>query len=136
MLMRLAAVFVGGLVGTALRWAADALLASPNDAFPYSTLLVNVIGSFVLALLVGSVWVRPAVPDWLRAGLGAGVLGSFTTFSALASAVVVQLASEQFALAAVHLAASLVLGLGAAFVGIRLGHHFGRGVEPSDWTTE
>ena len=136
MLMRLTAVFVGGLFGTALRWSADALFAEPNDAFPFSTLLVNIVGSFVLAVLVGSLWVKRGVPDWLRAGLGAGVLGSFTTFSALASALVVQAASGQIALALTYLLASLVLGLSAAFLGIRVGHRVGRGAERSDWSTE
>jgi CrcB protein len=136
MLIRLVAVFVGGVVGTSLRWALDVLLASPNDTFPFSTLLVNVTGSFVLGLLVGSLWVRRGVPDWLRAGLGAGVLGSFTTFSALASTLVLHVASDRWGVAFLYLGASLVVGLGAAFLGIRIGHHVGRGAERHDWSTE
>ncbi|MCP2031494.1 CrcB protein [Okibacterium sp. HSC-33S16] len=136
MLIRLVAVFLGGVVGTSLRWAVDTLLSGSNETFPFSTLLVNVAGSLVLGILVGSLWVRRGVPDWLRAGLGAGVLGSFTTFSALASALVVQVASDQMGLAVAYLASSLVLGLGAALAGIRLGHLLGRGAEPHDWSTE
>ena len=133
---RIVAVFLGGVVGTSLRWALDVALSGHNGSFPFSTLFVNVIGSFVLAVLVGSLWVRPGVPDWLRAGLGAGVLGSFTTFSALASALVVQMASAHIALAVTYLSASLVLGVGAAFLGIVVGHRVGRGAERHDWSTE
>jgi CrcB protein len=136
MLIRLAAVFLGGLLGTSLRWAFDVLLAGPNGAFPFSTLLVNITGSFTLAVLVGSVWVRRGTPDWVRAGLGAGVLGSFTTFSALASALVALAASGQMVFAAVYLVTSLSLGLGAAFLGMHVGHRAGRGAERRDWSTE
>ncbi|MFU8946769.1 fluoride efflux transporter FluC [Mycetocola zhadangensis] len=123
---RLAAVFLGGVLGTSLRWGADLLFAGANESFPVSTLLVNVLGSFVLGLLTGSLWMRRDVPPWLRAGLGAGVLGSFTTFSALASALVVQTVSAHLVPAVTYLVASLALGLGAALVGLRLGLRSGR----------
>jgi CrcB protein len=79
--MTLLAVLLGGLLGTGLRLAIDAALPHTDAAFPWSTLLINVAGSFLLAFLVARVW--PTAPAWLRAGLGTGVLGSFTTFSAL-----------------------------------------------------
>lgn len=107
----LAAVAAGGLVGTGLRLVADYLI--PN---PIATLVVNVVGSLVLGFLVARVW--PTASDWLKAGLGPGLLGSFTTFSALA-VIVVDLG---FTLGGIlYLAATLVLGLGAAFAGLRLG---------------
>ncbi len=74
---QLLAVIAGGAVGTGLRLLVDAV--SP---LPWATLAVNVVGAFALGLLVAKVW--PRVPTWTRAGLGAGLLGSFTTFSAVA----------------------------------------------------
>src|SRR5690606_31264023 len=71
--LTLLAVFLGGAAGTGMRLAADALI--PSEGFVLSTLTVNVVGSFVLALLVGRAW--PRVPEWMRAGLGAGLLGAF-----------------------------------------------------------
>ena len=107
----LAAVAVGGMLGTALRLAADLLIQQP-----ISTLVVNVVGSFALGYLVARAW--PTASAWLKAGLGPGLLGSFTTFSALA----VILADFGFTLdGALYLAATLVLGLGAAYSGLRLG---------------
>ena len=52
----LAAVVVGGVVGTGLRLAVDLLLPHADDGFPVATLLVNVFGAFALGLLVFIVW--------------------------------------------------------------------------------
>ena len=109
------AVAAGGVVGTGLRLGVDTLLPHARDGFPLSTLLVNIVGALVLGILVARVW--PTAPEWLRGALGAGVLGSFTTFSAIAVAMV----ELPIAIAALYLALSLVLGLGAALLGLRIG---------------
>ena len=117
--MNVLAVFVGGLVGAGLRLGNDALLPHQvPGGFPWSTLIINVAGSFALGLLVARVW--PVAPGWLRFGLGTGLLGSFTTFSALMVSLV-QLSFVYPAEALLYLAASLVLGLGAAWLGLRMG---------------
>jgi CrcB protein len=116
--MTLVAVFVGGLLGTGLRVTIDAFVL-PESAFPWATLLINVLGSFVLGFLVARVW--PSAPSWLRAGLGTGMLGSFTTFSALIVALLTLTGSGMTLLALVYLLASLLLGFAAALLGIRLG---------------
>ncbi len=116
----LLAVVIGGLVGTGLRLAIDLLLPHADDALPISTLVANIVGAFALGLLVGRVW--PTAPGWVRAGLGAGLLGSFTTFSALAVAVVALSSAGEWMPAAAYLVATLALGLAAAALGLRLGH--------------
>ncbi|MDP3209178.1 MAG: CrcB family protein, partial [Rhodoglobus sp.] len=68
---------------------------------------------------VAGVWL--SVPIWARAGLGAGLLGSFTTFSAVAGSLLLLAHNDRWMLAAAYLAATLVLGLGAAALGLRLG---------------
>jgi CrcB protein len=112
------AVVAGGLLGTALRLGLDAAVPHDADGFPLSTLAVNVVGSFALGLLVARVW--PVASDWMKALLGAGLLGSFTTFSAFAVSLVSLADRSEWLLAAAYLAATLVLGLGAALVGLRL----------------
>lgn len=117
--MTILAVLLGGAVGTGLRLAVDAALPHAPDEFPVGTLLINVLGSFVLGVLVARVW--PVAPGWLRAGLGTGVLGSFTTFSAVALAAVT-LATAGFGWVAVaYVAASIAGGLAAALLGLRFG---------------
>lgn len=119
------AVLLGGAVGTGLRLAIDVALPPGGADFPFGTLLVNVVGSFALALLVGRLW--GSAPDWLKAGLGPGLLGSFTTFSALAVSAVELADAGAVLTAAVYVAASIGGGLAAALLGLRLG---GRGVPP------
>ena len=118
--MTFVAVLVGGLVGTGLRLGIDALLPHGDDAFPWSTLVINVVGSFALGILVARVW--PVAPAWLRLGLGTGLLGSFTTFSAMALSLLTLTQHGQVGAAIGYLASSLVLGLGAAALGLRFGH--------------
>lgn len=122
----LAAVVVGGMLGTALRLAIELLVPHADAEPPWGILAANTAGALVLGLLVGRVW--PVAPDWLRAGLGAGLLGSFTTFSAVAVALVGMTAADQALTAVAYLAATLVLGFGAAALGLRLGR---RSDEPS-----
>jgi CrcB protein len=113
------AVLVGGLLGTGLRIGIDALLPHDADGLPLSTLLINVAGSLALGILVARAW--PVAPPWLRYGLGTGMLGSFTTFSALAASVVTLTAGGHALLAATYLVLSLVLGFAAAAGGLWLG---------------
>ncbi len=107
----LVAVAIGGLLGTGARIVIDTLVGQP-----ISTLAINVAGSFALGLLVARLW-NSAAP-WLKAGLGAGLLGSFTTFSALA-VTLVDLGPTWGA--ALYLALTIALGLLAAWAGLRIG---------------
>nr|MDQ5861504.1 CrcB family protein [Actinomycetota bacterium] len=106
------AVAVGGLAGTELRYGLGLAFPETVGEMPWTTLGINVAGSFVLAALT-TVWMaRPQTAFWLRAGLGPGLLGSFTTFSAVVFSV------DQLARASEHpawiayLGLSLLLGLG------------------------
>jgi CrcB protein len=117
----LGAVLAGGVIGTGARWGLDTLVPHTNTTFPVSTILINVVGAFALGLLVSAVWSSPRTPSWAKAGLGSGVLGSFTTFSAFASSVVLEARAGLWMLAAGYLVATLVLGFGAAALGLWLG---------------
>lgn len=108
-------VFAGGSIGTAARlgvglWIPDA------GGFPVSTLVVNVIG----ALLIGILAARLPQTTGLRVFLGTGVLGGFTTYSAFMTGTDALWADAPL-LAFAYAAGSLVLGLAAAALGLRLG---------------
>lgn len=119
----IAAVAVGGAVGTGIRLGLDLLIPHDANSFPVSTLIINTLGAFALGLIVARLW--PIAPAWLRAGLGAGLLGSFTTFSALAVSLVSLGSSGQWMLALGYLVATLALGLTAAWLGLRTGRPAG-----------
>ncbi|TFC25217.1 CrcB family protein [Cryobacterium sp. TMT2-18-3] len=120
--MRLApAVFLGGMVGTGLRLGIDQALPHTDTDFPASTLIANTIGAFILGWLVAGLWTRPGLPAWVKAALGTGVLGSFTTYSAVMVSLVALGAAGFPALGWLYLAATLLLGFGAAALGLQLG---------------
>lgn len=108
------AVLVGGVVGTGLRAAVAALV--PVASFPLATLLVNLLGAFGLGWLAGS---RPDAPPRLRAFLGTGLLGSFTTFSALAVDVVAL--GSRPGLLVLYAMATLAGGVALARLGVARG---------------
>jgi len=130
----LAAVVVGGLVGTGLRLGLDELVPHRADEFPVSTFVINLVGAFVLGFLVARIW--PVAPAWMKSGLGAGLMGSFTTFSALALGVVSLSESGQLLTAVAYLVVTLVAGLAAAFFGIILGRSRTREVPEINEVTE
>jgi CrcB protein len=113
------AVAIGGVVGTALRWAIDAVLPHNAVSFPWSTLIVNTFGAFLLGCAVSLLWATS--PRWLRAGLGTGLLGSFTTFSAIMVSLVSLGVNGQWLIASGYLASTLLAGFLAAFAGLRAG---------------
>jgi CrcB protein len=112
---RLLLVITGGMLGTAARLGIRMLV--PDAAgIPLSTLAVNVIG----ALLIGVLAVRLPGSSDVRVFLGTGVLGGFTTYSAFAVGSVEVWASSPL-LATAYAALTLLLGIGAAMVGMRVG---------------
>ncbi|OQW62008.1 MAG: camphor resistance protein CrcB [Proteobacteria bacterium HN_bin10] len=86
-------------------------------AFPWGTLIVNAAGGLAMGLLAARVGPEQ---EALRLALGVGVLGGFTTFSAF-SLETVRLMEHQFGLAALYAVASVVLSVGACWLGLSLG---------------
>lgn len=107
-------VFLGGAAGTMLRFS----VGIAGDAVGASSLLavlaVNIVGAFALGWFTAS---RAAQSVHLNAFLAAGLLGSFTTFSAYAVEIADLGASDQIALGAVYAAGSILLGVAAAVIG-------------------
>lgn len=117
----LGVIALGGAVGSTARWlVAEAL---PHDAgqVPWATVLVNVVGSFLLGMLM--VWVVEAwsTRRYVRPFLGVGVLGGFTTFSTFALDLRQLLADGHAGVALAYVGATLVAGLLAVVAGALLG---------------
>ena len=105
----------GGAVGALARWAVGALVPAPDGGLPWATLLVNVVGALLLGWLVAR---RPTAA--VRAALGTGALGAFTTYSAFAVDTV-ELAADRPVVALLYVALTLVVGLAAARAGLVAG---------------
>ena len=109
-------VAIGGLAGVLARYGIGRLTLH-SEALLWSTVGINVAGSFLLGLLVGTSWFSRDV----REGLGVGFLGGFTTFSTFSVQIVTEADAGKTGTAAVYLAASVIGGLAAAAAGYALG---------------
>lgn len=85
-------------------------------SFPLSTLLVNVLGSFLLAVIVTLVTIHVVKPEW-RIIIGTGFLGAFTTFSTFELEAQHLLQWQEWKAASVYIAGNVVLGFGAILFG-------------------
>jgi CrcB protein len=76
------AVGLGGLAGSCLRHLVNLLCRAPNQVFPASTLIVNILASFLVGLVFGLESGGLGVPPRLRLFVVTGFLGGFSTLSA------------------------------------------------------
>ena len=111
------AVALGGAVGSVARYLATLAFAPVAVAFPFATLVVNVVGAFligVFARLFGGAEADPV----LRLALTTGLCGGFTTFSAMSAETVTLVQQGRAGRAAMYVLLSLVLGFGATALGL------------------
>lgn len=119
---------LGGFVGAALRYAIGLLaLRLPfAPAFVLGTLVVNVVGCFVIGLLGGVSVSRGPFSDQTRALVVGGVLGGFTTYSTFGFEAVELFRSGERTLGFATVGLHLALGLGAVCLGDAVGRSLGR----------
>ncbi|WP_156425556.1 MULTISPECIES: fluoride efflux transporter CrcB [unclassified Mycobacterium] len=111
----LLAVFVGGALGTVARAAIETLVAPEPGHWPWPTFAVNIVGAFVL----GYVATRLPEDSYRRPLLGTGLCGGLTTFSTMQVEMLRMIEREHFGLAVGYAAASVIAGLGVAWLGSR-----------------
>jgi CrcB protein len=117
-LLRVSAIATGGALGTLARYGVDRALAGPALGFPWSTLVVNVAGSFLLGVTVTVIVERWSPSRLARPFVAIGFCGGFTTFSTMVVEAAQRGQHGRVGLAAVYLAVSLVAGVLAAATGI------------------
>jgi len=111
----------GGAFGSVARFVTVSLAASTFGlGFPFGTVIVNVLGSFLMGVLVELLAIRAAPSDELRVLLGVGFLGGFTTFSAFSLDFTALAARKAYDLAVLYVVGSVLLSLLAIFAGMAL----------------
>ena len=113
-------VFAGGVVGTLARYGVGEVLA-PRGTWPAATFCVNVVGAFLLGVLLEALGRRGpdvGVRQRLRLLLGTGFLGAFTTYSTLAVETSLLVRDGSGAVALGYAAASVVVGFLVSMLGI------------------
>jgi fluoride exporter len=116
-------VMLGGTFGVAARMGmSSALGAIFGLAFPIGTLVVNVLGCFIIGLFTGLTGHGGAwqVSPHLQQAVTIGVLGGFTTFSAFSLQTINLMSAGQFLYATLNVVLSVVLCLLACWLGLLL----------------
>jgi CrcB protein len=119
------AVAIGGAIGSLARfWLTGVMLDLTGPRFPWGTLLINVLGSFVIGLVAGISLTpeRIALHPDLRIFLMAGFCGGFTTFSAFSLQTLDLVANGEVIAALGYSVASVVLCVAVTWVGWTVGH--------------
>jgi len=116
MLKKLSAIFAFAFCGSLLRLG----LTSMTNHHLTTILLINVVGSFLLAFISKTLPTLIPLSEAVMAGLTVGLVGSFTTFSTFSMDVVALLQQGALGLALIYWLTSLLLGCGAAVLGFRI----------------
>lgn len=115
----LLAIALGGAVGAIARFlSTDWFARAFGTGFPFGTLFVNVVGSFVMAVIVELLATKLSASLELRAFLAVGLLGSFTTFSSFSHDVAVLYERGNLLAAGGYMGASVTISLLALFAGL------------------
>ncbi|MFB1081721.1 CrcB family protein [Jeotgalibacillus sp. JSM ZJ347] len=120
--MNLLWVGLGGAAGVLLRASAGALI---QTSFPFSTLIVNLLGSFLLGMLTTAPW---KISQGIRLAIVTGLIGSFTTLSAVSAELFDFLRNEQYGFALTYFLISLTGGFLLAYAGMKVGRKAGGSV--------
>ena len=110
-------VAAGGALGASLRFISSSFfnLFFPN--LPIGTFFVNVLGSFIIGLLINALEMRSSSEIFIKYFLIIGVLGSYTTFSAFSYEVIELYNNKKFLLSIIYILASVFSCIVAAYAG-------------------
>ncbi|GEN52345.1 fluoride efflux transporter CrcB [Halobacillus faecis] len=114
-------VGIGGMIGASLRFLIGEWLKNPDQWFPYSTLTVNLTGSFLLAWFTMGIVEKFSLSSNWKAALGTGLVGSYTTFSTLSMDAVSLYERGDIILSLFYIAISIFGGLAFSMLGFTLG---------------
>jgi CrcB protein len=115
-------VGTGGLLGAIARYVLSGLVHRIFDGrFPYGTLMVNILGCFLIGLIMYWVNYRGLFSPNLRIFLIVGILGSFTTFSAFAYESLEMLLDQRILAAFSNILLHLVVCIGAVWAAMMVG---------------
>ena len=116
MLKNILLVALGGAVGSVCRYIISCF---SHSSFPWGTFAVNILGSLLIGLLVG--WAtKGVISDGMKLLLVTGFCGGFTTFSTFANESFGMLKAGDALLAALYVGASIVVGILAVWLGLRI----------------
>jgi fluoride exporter len=112
-------ICLGGAAGTGARYLVSGwVLEALGPSFPYGTLAVNTIGSFLLAVVMYAGVEAARIPPTMRLVLGTGIMGGFTTYSTFSYETMKSIQDGAWAMAAANVFVTVLLCLAASFAGL------------------
>lgn len=114
----LLAVGGGAAAGAWLRWWLGLLLNPVFPTLPFGTLAANLIGGYLMGLVLGVLSQFEALAPEMRLLITTGFLGGLTTFSTFSAEATTLLSRDQFGWAAAHVAAHVIGSVAMTFAGI------------------
>ena len=117
--MKFLIVFAGGGLGAMARYFVTVNLAGKLGNFPIGTMAANILGSFLMGLVVGIIAGRSSLEN-VRLFLAVGFLGGFTTFSSFSAETLNLIQGGQIFSATANILVSVVAGLAACYFGLTL----------------
>ncbi|MEE9327773.1 MAG: fluoride efflux transporter CrcB [Cocleimonas sp.] len=119
---QISVIMLGGGLGALMRFLlSNAITNGFGNAFPYGTLTVNVLGSFVMGLLAVLLMERMQLDPLIRLGVFVGFLGAFTTFSTFSMETMNLFEQGQIIRALLNMLLSVILSVFAVWLGVILG---------------
>ena len=113
-------VFLGGGLGSGLRFLVGKWLNSPENGIPYGTFAANIIGSLLIGIIMGMAMKENSLSESQTLLLATGFCGGFTTFSTFAYENHLLLKTGDFTSFALYTIGSFIVGFIAVFGGIHL----------------
>ena len=123
-MLQLLVIGCGGAVGALMRYVLGSRIALvAGNAFPWGTLIINVVGCFLAGLLLTLFVTRIPVSDLLRNGIQIGLLGGFTTFSAFSIDAIALFDQGLWLRGFLYIITSVIVSLLGAYLGMSVGRN-------------
>jgi CrcB protein len=114
-------VIAGAAIGAPLRYLTDRAVQARHDTvFPWGTFTVNIVGSLILGVVAGAA-TTTGVPHQVQLLVGTGFCGALTTYSTFSYETLRLIEQDAKFFAAANVTASIIAGLGGAFLGAAIG---------------
>ncbi len=113
-------VFLGTGFGGVLRYAIGNIIKWNSTSFPWATFVVNIIGSFLIGIILAYSLKNEIFSTNYKLLLTTGICGGFTTFSALSAESLQLIKQGNWMLALAYIICSIVLGIAACGIGFQM----------------